>query len=122
MVDEVDVARVVEVLDPQRALHRIERGLRGRHRLVLLVVEVVGAGELGLVLALGDFRVAGAPSSSRTMRAKSWYVFAAVSGSPEMISGVRASSIRIESTSSTIANEWLRWTRCSAETAMLSRR
>ena len=47
------MARVVEVLDAERALDRVERGLRRRHRLVLLVVEVVRAGELGLVLALG---------------------------------------------------------------------
>ena len=52
VVDELDVARVVEVVDPERALDRVERGLRRRHRLVLLVVEVVGARELGLVLAL----------------------------------------------------------------------
>ena len=39
-----------------------------------------------------------------------------------MISGVRASSIRIESTSSTIANAWLRWTMLSSDVAMLSRR
>ncbi len=52
MVDELDVARVVEVLDPEGALDRIDRRLRRRDGLVLLVVEVVGAGELGLVLAL----------------------------------------------------------------------
>jgi hypothetical protein len=39
-----------------------------------------------------------------------------------MISGVRASSIRIESTSSTIAKVWPRWTVPSSVTAMLSRR
>ena len=52
VVDELDVPRVVEVLDPERALDRVDRGLRRRDGLVLLVVEVVGAGELGLVLAL----------------------------------------------------------------------
>ena len=52
VVDELDVARVVEVLDPERALDLVDRGLRRRDGLVLLVVEVVGAGELGLVLAL----------------------------------------------------------------------
>ena len=41
---------------------------------------------------------------------------------PEMISGVRASSMRIESTSSTIAKLWPRWTHSSIELAMLSRR
>ena len=53
VVDELDVARVVEVVDPERALDGVERRLRRRDGLVLLVVEVVGAGELGLVLALG---------------------------------------------------------------------
>ena len=52
VVDELDVARVVEVLDPERALDLVDRRLRRRDGLVLLVVEVVGAGELRLVLAL----------------------------------------------------------------------
>ena len=41
---------------------------------------------------------------------------------PLMISGVRASSIRIESTSSTIAKLCPRWTHSSIRIAMLSRR
>ncbi len=41
---------------------------------------------------------------------------------PEMMSGVRASSMRIESTSSMIAYACSRWTRCSSENTMLSRR
>ena len=41
---------------------------------------------------------------------------------PLMISGVRASSMRIESTSSTIAYAWPRWTMSSSRIAMLSRR
>ena len=52
VVDELDVARVVEVLEPERALDGVDRRLRRRDGLVLLVVEIVGAGELGLVLAL----------------------------------------------------------------------
>ena len=52
VVDELDVARVVEVLDPERALDLVDRGLRRRDGLVLLVVEEVRAGELRLVLAL----------------------------------------------------------------------
>ena len=39
--------------------------------------------------------------------AKRSYQSAACSGAPEMISGVRASSIRMLSTSSTIAKWWL---------------
>jgi hypothetical protein len=39
-------------------------------------------------------------------RAKSTYHLVADSAGPEMISGVRASSMRIESTSSTIAKLW----------------
>ncbi len=50
VVDELHVARVVEVLHAECALDRIERGLRRRHGLVLLVVQVVGTRELGLVL------------------------------------------------------------------------
>jgi hypothetical protein len=42
---------------------------------------------------------------------------------PEMISGVRASSTRIESISSTMQNQWSRWTWSSLRVAMpLSRR
>ena len=52
VVHEDDVARVVEVLDPERVLHLLDRHLRGRDGLELLVVEEVGARELGLVLAL----------------------------------------------------------------------
>jgi len=39
-----------------------------------------------------------------------------------MMSGVRASSMRMESTSSTIAKLWPRWTVSSSVQAMLSRR
>ena len=52
VVDELHVARVVEVVDPERALDLVERRLRRRDGLELLVVEVVRARELGLVLAL----------------------------------------------------------------------
>ena len=52
MVDELDVARVVEVVDPERALDLVEGRLRRRDGLELLVVEVVRARELRLVLAL----------------------------------------------------------------------
>ena len=41
---------------------------------------------------------------------------------PLMISGVRASSMRIESTSSTMAKKGARWTQFYSEVAMLSRR
>ena len=42
VVDELDVPRVVEVLDPQRALDLLDRDLERRDRLELLVVEEVG--------------------------------------------------------------------------------
>jgi hypothetical protein len=57
-----------------------------------------------------------------TMRLTCTYRSAVSSAGPEMISGVRASSIRIESTSSTIAKFRLRWLRSSLRSAMLSRR
>ena len=56
------------------------------------------------------------------MVANSPYHFTSSWVGPLMISGVRASSMRIESTSSTIAKLWLRWTHSSMEPAMLSRR
>ena len=63
------------------------------------------------------------PAVSRgARRANLTYRSAACSGAPEMISGVRASSIRMLSTSSTIANGWPRWTFSPRSVAMLSRR
>ena len=52
VVDHLHVARVVDVLDPEGALDLVDRGLARRDGLELLVVEVVGARELGLVHAL----------------------------------------------------------------------
>ena len=56
------------------------------------------------------------------MRANSAYQVVAWSAGPLMMSGVRASSMRIESTSSTTAKWWPRWTISSFDHAMLSRR
>ena len=61
MVDELHVARVVEVVDPERPLDLVERRLRRRDGLELLVVEEVRARELRLVLAL--HRLAGERSA-----------------------------------------------------------
>ena len=44
------------------------------------------------------------------------------SDGPEMMSGVRASSTRIELTSSTMAKAWPRWTICAMSYFILSRR
>ena len=44
VVDELDVARVVEVLDPERALDLLDRRLDRRDGLELLVVDEVGPG------------------------------------------------------------------------------
>src|SRR5512133_936719 len=49
---ELPVARVVEVVDLERALDRLDRALHRRDRLVLLVVLEVGAGGLGRALRL----------------------------------------------------------------------
>jgi hypothetical protein len=43
VVHELHVSGVVEVVDPERALDRVDRGLGRRDRLELLVVQVVGA-------------------------------------------------------------------------------
>ena len=107
---------------PERALDLLDRRLRRRDRLELLVVEEVGARELGLVEALR-----GLAGRGRALEA--------LGDAGELVVGLRrglrlagdderrrASSTRIESTSSTIAYEWLRWTTPSSETAMLSRR
>ena len=50
VVDELPVARVVEVVDPEHALDRLDRAVHRRDRLVLLVVLEVGAGGLGRAL------------------------------------------------------------------------
>ena len=87
LVHEVLGDAVVEVVDAERLLDLLDAALGGRHGALLLVdvVVLLGAeaaddgGELVVELrGVGDPR-------------------------PEMISGVRASSMRIESTSSTIA-------------------
>ncbi len=62
------------------------------------------------------------PTICFASRANVWYSSAACSGAPEMISGVRASSMRMLSTSSTIAKLWSRWKQPSSSEAMLSRR
>ena len=54
-------------------------------------------------------------ANSAYQRTSSWV-------GPLMMSGVRASSMRIESTSSTMAKTWPRWTQSSIVLAMLSRR
>ena len=59
---------------------------------------------------------------STMTRANLLYVSAACVPAPEMMSGVRASSMRMESTSSTMAKWWPRCTRASARVTMLSRR
>ena len=101
VVDELDVVGRVEVLDLEGALDLLDPGLGRRDGLVLLVVEVVVLVlELG-VLGLRAFRLDAAQAASD--RAQVVVELGGVVGSPEMISGVRASSIRIESTSSTIA-------------------
>src|SRR4051794_17843108 len=52
VVDELGVARVVQVVDPEGALDLLDRVMQRRDRLVLLVVRVVGARRLGRVLLL----------------------------------------------------------------------
>ena len=86
MVDQRGVDRVVEVLDLEQLLHLGDAGL------------VDGHGVLALVHLVVD--VAMQPG---VRRANCWYQRWPCSVAPEMISGVRASSIRIESTSSTMA-------------------
>ena len=73
VVHVLHVAGVVEVLDPERALDLVDRGLGRRDRLELLVVEVVGARALGLVdaLALALLLARLARSRPFTTRAKS---------------------------------------------------
>ena len=51
VVDELDVARVVEVVDPERALDLLDAARERRHGLELLVVRVVGV-RLGAALDL----------------------------------------------------------------------
>ena len=99
VVDELRVPRVVEVLDPERALDGLDRRLARRDRLELLVVLVVRV-VLDLVTPLGT-NLAGRsePFAMREVVVRPRRGL----GSPEMMSGVRASSMRIESTSSTIA-------------------
>ena len=124
--DVLDVA-VVVLLGPERVLQVVDE--RRMHVLVQ-VVDAERLLDLGDAL-LGDGDGASSPrrprsrrraSSRGAIRANVWYHFALSATMPLMISGVRASSIRIESTSSTIAYAWPRWTMSSGRMAMLSRR
>ena len=125
--DDVLLVVAEQLLGLDRVVH--ERDQRGVHR----VVEVVDA---EVVLDLGDARLEDGDGALLLVdlvvdvldhRARRWWRTRRTSGTsswvgPEMISGVRASSMRIESTSSTIAKLWPRWTQSSMELAMLSRR
>ncbi len=105
VVDELAVLGRVQVLDLERALDLVHALLARRDRLALLV----------------DLVVVRRAQRARDLRERVVRV-GRLLGRPEMISGVRASSIRIESTSSTIAKAWPRWTHCSMSVARLSRR
>jgi hypothetical protein len=91
--------------------------------LVLLVDQVIAGGFepfaiLGLDVALCNF-------TGRELRNDPIDLVVEVGGlfaGPEMISGVRASSIRMLSTSSTIAKWWPRCTKFARSNFMLSRR
>ena len=87
VVDELDVRRLVEVVDAEQLLHLLD-AVVGQHRRVRLLVD----GVVDLALEARDQAVDLDVEVGRLPRP-----------APEMMSGVRASSIRIESTSSTIA-------------------
>ena len=114
--DVVHVA-VEQELGLERLL-QVVRQLAGR-----VGVDVVDA-EHGLDLLQAASSMSKSASGTRpTMtRANLLYVSAACVPAPEMMSGVRASSMRMESTSSTMAKWWPRCTRASARVTMLSRR
>ena len=103
VADQRRVRRLVQVVDAEPVLDPGHAALGDRDRALGLV---------DLVVALAAL-LRRAPGGA-TIRANSAYQRADCSAGPEMISGVRASSIRIESTSSTIAKLWPRWTRSSA--------
>ena len=112
VVLQFPVLRVGNVADPQQLFDRLPALVRHADRPLLLVHNVV-AGQVLLALArlmpssawrLVSLYSISSPSSRSGMilRARA-YLSVVWSVGPEMISGVRASSIRIESTSSTIA-------------------
>src|SRR5262249_57598547 len=57
VIDELDVVRAVEVVDPERALDLLDPGLGRRHSLVLLVVQIVVLVREALVLDLDPLRL-----------------------------------------------------------------
>ena len=96
--DQRGVRRLVEVLDAEVVLDLGDAGLEDGDGALLLVDLVVGR----------------PCASRRAILANSAYHLTSSWVGPEMISGVRASSIRIESTSSTIAKWWPRCTQSSS--------
>ena len=99
VADQRGVDGLVEVVDAEVVLDLLDAGLEDADGALLLV---------DLVVAVA--------ASQRALR-RAWRTrrttWSAWSAGPEMISGVRASSMRIESTSSTMAKLWPRWTSSS---------
>ena len=104
------VRRLVEVLDAEVVLDLVDAPLEDADGALLLV---------DLVVALAGLS---SPRSRRCTILRTRVPLVAWSAGPEMMSGVRASSMRIESTSSTMAKLWPRWTSSAVDHAMLSRR
>ena len=106
MVDKVDGGVIVHVLDTEDRLDPRHPFFGGDH----------------LSFAFVDSRNARQDVERLTMFAKSVYHLALSPTTPEMINGVRASSMRIESASSTMAKWCPRCTIASVRIAMLSRK
>ena len=93
--DQRGVRRLVEVVDAEVVLDLLDAGLEHADGALLLVDLVVDARRRGALARLAN-------SANQRL--------ASPDDGPEMMSGVRASSMRIESTSSTIAKWWPRCT------------
>ena len=127
VVLDVRVFHVVEVAAVQpvgeELLGRLHPAFRQRDGLVFLIDDVI-ASQLERVAILG-LRVAlglGARLQPGNDAIDFVVEVGRRLGGPEMMSGVRASSMRMLSTSSTIAKWCPRWTYCDSSNFMLSRR
>jgi len=110
-------AGVIEMLD------RCNIPVEGKRAVVIGRSEIVGK-PMALLLLKKNATVTICHSRTKNLPAKVGQadVLIAAVGRPEMIKGVRASSIRMLSTSSTTAKLCGRWTNCEMSNFMLSRR
>ena len=110
VVLQVPIFGIGNISDAEKLLDFFPAGVGDRDAPVLLIDDEIAGEFFGFA---GAVSISSPFSSLGMMRLTRAYLSVDSSLAPEMISGVRASSIRMESTSSTMAKLWLRCTQSS---------